>query len=83
MEKLQPTCDPEIFIEEKYEGYIRYRRINGERWELIGVCTGIGKCWEGANGPKPELDCPLTPTYKNDCCKFEINVLPNGDKIIL
>lgn len=64
-----PTSDPYVFIEEKREGYVRYRNLDGRRWEVHGVCDQRGHCWEGANGPKPELDSPVTPEFKG-CCPF-------------
>lgn len=65
-----PTCDPYVLIEEQYDGYVRYLRItDGRRWEVIGVCTQTGNCWQGAANPKPELDCPITPEFKG-CCPF-------------
>lgn len=70
-----PTCDPETFIEEKKEGYIRYINTEGKRWEVHGVCTQIGKCWEGAVSPKPELDCPVNEFFKNNCCPLKVVVL--------
>lgn len=76
---LEPTCDPYVFIEEKRIGYIRYREVvNGKitrRWEVHGICTGIGKCYEGANGEKPILDCPVSPEFKKDCCKLKVKTL--------
>lgn len=75
-ENLEPTCDPYVFIEEKSEGYIRYRCTDGRRWEVRGICTGIGKCWEGAIGPKPTLDCPVGPGWDEDyCCPLKVTVL--------
>jgi hypothetical protein len=79
---LKPTCDPYVFIEEIRYGYVRYRNLDGERWEVIGVCTGIGKCFEGAVGEKPTLDCPVRKGFKNNCCPLQIVELPHGDKII-
>jgi hypothetical protein len=69
MDELQLTCDPFVFIEEKREGYVRYRNTEGRRWEVHGVCDQRGDCWAGAVGPKPELDCPVTPEFKG-CCPF-------------
>lgn len=67
------------YIEEKREGYIRYVSAKGERWEVIGVCTNIGTCREGAASPMPELNCPITPSYNNECCPMTINVLNNAN----
>jgi hypothetical protein len=72
MKDLQPTCDPGVFIEEIYEGYVRYRSICNKRWEVHGICTGIGKCYEGAVNPKPSLDCPVAPGFKDNCCPLKI-----------
>jgi len=79
VEQLEPTCDPFVFIEERKIGYIRYREVqNGmitKRWEVHGICTGIGKCYEGAIGEKPILDCPVNEHFKNDCCPLKAIVL--------
>ena len=81
-EQLEPTCDPYVFIEEKRIGYVRYREIqNGEivkRWEVHGICTGKGKCYEGAANYKPILDCPVNEHFKNDCCPLKVHVLDYG-----
>lgn len=46
---LEPTCDPEIFIEEQRVGFIRYRRItDGRRWEVHGICDKRANCLVGA-----------------------------------
>lgn len=56
MAELQ-TNDPDTVIEEKHEGYVRYRRLStGERWEVSGVCDRRGDCLIGSvidtpNGP--------------------------------
>lgn len=67
---MQPTCDPFVFIEEQRPGYIRYQNLAGRRWEVIGTCIDLGFCYQGAAGPKPELDCPVTPEFKG-CCPFQ------------
>lgn len=68
---LTLTCDPYVFIEAKSGNYVRYRNVlTGRRWEVYGVCDKRGNCWEGAIGPAPELDCPVTPEFKG-CCPFE------------
>lgn len=77
--KLNPTCDPYVFIEEQREGYIRYQDTEGKRWEVHGICTGIGKCFEGAAGPKPELDCPVAPGFKDNCCPLKIVELESNN----
>lgn len=72
------TCDPYVFIEEQRDGYVRYfRTTDGKRWEVWGVCTDVGECYKGANGPKPELDCPVAPGFKG-CCDLKIVEL-DGD----
>lgn len=44
-----PTADPDVLLEERRDGYWRYRRIsNGERWEVRGVCDRRGHCLVGA-----------------------------------
>ena len=78
-EQLEPTCDPFVFIEERRVGYIRYHEVqNGviiKRWEVHGICTGIGKCYEGAANEKPILDCPVNEHFVNDCCPLKVFVL--------
>lgn len=77
---LEPTEDVYIYIEERRPpDYIRYVSAQGKRWEVIGVCTNVGNCWEGAVGGKPELDCPFSPEYKGGCCPMTINVLPDAN----
>lgn len=66
---LIPTCDPHVFIEDMRVGYFRYRNLEGRRWEVHGVCDRRGNCWQGAQNPAPELDCPVTPEFKG-CCPF-------------
>lgn len=67
---LQPTCDPFVLIEEQREGYVRYvRTTDGRRWEVHGTCDRRGHCWQGASGPAPTLDCPVTPEFQG-CCPF-------------
>lgn len=66
---LIPTCDPHVFIEDMRVGYFRYRNLDGRRWEVHGVCDRRGNCWQGAQNPAPELDCPVTPEFKG-CCPF-------------
>lgn len=82
------TCDPYIVIEEQREGYVRYRRTDGQRWEVNGVCDHNRACMVGAvvDGvlvetivqaralPTPELDCPVGPGFTG-CCPLEIVVL--------
>lgn len=66
---MQPTCDPFVWIEERGEGFVRYRNAAGRRWEVHGTCDKRGDCWQGAVGPAPTLDCPVTPEFTG-CCPF-------------
>lgn len=80
-----PTSDPHVFIEEQREGYVRYRCTDGRRWEVHGICDHRRDCMVGAvvDGvlietveqaralPKPDLDCPVGPGFK-DCCPLRI-----------
>lgn len=53
--QYSPTCDPDVVIEDKREGYCRYRRIStGDRWEVFGVCYMWGFCLIGANVWTPD-----------------------------
>lgn len=54
---MQPTADPDVFIEEQRPAdapaglaeYIRYRRVSdGRRWEVHGTCDRRGDCLVGA-----------------------------------
>lgn len=81
--KHEPTADPDIQIEERREGYIRYRHADGRRWEVRGTCDQRGDCLVGAviDGETVttlerahELalayvgpDAPVTPGFKG-CC---------------
>lgn len=79
------TADPNIVIEEKREGYVRYRRMDGARWEVHGICDDNRACMVGAivDGklietveqaralPTPELDCPVAPGFSG-CCPLEV-----------
>lgn len=76
---LERTEDVRIYIEEKRDGYVRYINTNGKRWEVIGTCTGIGTCYEGAASPQPTLDCPITEDFPNNCCPFTINVINDAN----
>lgn len=70
-----PTADPDVFIEEQREGYIRYQRTDGLRWEVHGICDGRGWCYEGAAEPAPEgLDVPVAPGFSG-CCPLKIIIL--------
>lgn len=39
------------------------------------MCNDCGKCWEGAQNPKPELDCPISETLDFEECTLTVNVL--------
>ena len=51
---LQPTVDPNIFIEDQRVGYIRYRQLDPttkrvtRSWEVYGTCDKRGDCLIGA-----------------------------------
>lgn len=46
---MEPTADPNIFIEARGDGWVRYRRVSdGRRWEVHGVCDRRGDCLIGA-----------------------------------
>jgi hypothetical protein len=46
---MEQTCDSDIIIEEKGEGYWIYRKLSsGERWRIDGVCDQRGDCLIGA-----------------------------------
>lgn len=46
---MMRTADPYILIEERREGYVRYRStLDGSRWEVEGTCDGRGDCLIGA-----------------------------------
>lgn len=80
-----PTLDPFVVIEEQRVGYTRYRRADGLRWEIVGVCDHRRDCMVGAVVddvlvesveqaralPTPELDCPVGPGFR-DCCPLEV-----------
>lgn len=42
------TADPNIWIEEQREGYVRYVNRDGRRWEVHGTCDRRGDCLIGA-----------------------------------
>lgn len=61
---LTPTCDPYVFIESQTPTSVVYVNPGqGLRWRVDGVCNKCGKCWEGAVGPAPVLDSPVTPEF--------------------
>lgn len=41
------TADPYVAIEEQRPGYVRYRNIDGRRWEVHGTCDYRGDCLIG------------------------------------
>jgi hypothetical protein len=44
-----PTADPDVVIEAKRSGYVRYRNTRtGRRWEVSGTCDRRGDCLIGA-----------------------------------
>lgn len=48
---MQPTIDPDIFIEYADATLTRYQRVStGERWEVHGTCNQCGLCVIGAVG---------------------------------
>lgn len=62
------TCDPTVIIVYQETDLIIYYQIETEEsWIIYGKCTDKGYCYEGAVNPKPELDCPVRPEFK-DCC---------------
>ncbi len=74
-----PTNDPYVHEEHRVPGvYVRYRNLDGRRWEVYGQCVGTGVC-EGT----PELDGPVdvnqvyTPEMKPcPVCGLEFKDLP-------
>jgi hypothetical protein len=85
---LERTTDPHVLIEERRDGYTRYRNAGGLRWEVVGVCDHNRACMVGAvvGGvlvetveqaralPTPALDCPVGPGFSG-CCDLRIEVL--------
>lgn len=72
---MTPTVDPSVVIEEEHPGYVRYRRDDGVRWEVRGVCDYRGDCLVGSVDPllgprEQRLDVPVTPEF-NGCCPLE------------
>lgn len=46
---MEPTTDPDVFIEKRTNEYVRYRRISDEcRWEVHGKCDKRGDCLIGS-----------------------------------
>jgi hypothetical protein len=77
---LTETCDPFVYIEASSAGYVRYRNLDGRRWEVFGVCDQRGLCWDGAVGEKPTLDCPVTPEFSG-CCPFSFIELDSVEAV--
>ena len=49
MRRSSKTADLDVVLEERREGYWRYRRISdGLRWEVRGHCDKRGDCLVGA-----------------------------------
>lgn len=44
----EPTSDRHVVIEERSDGYVRYRSDDGRRWEVRGECDRRGNCLVGA-----------------------------------
>ena len=85
-EGLLPTYDPDVFIEEEYPGYVRYRNILGRRWEVLGKCDYRGDCLVGSvgapTGPRESrMDVPVSPEFKG-CCPFVIKELACADNLL-
>jgi hypothetical protein len=79
------TVDPHVVIEEQRSGYVRYRRDDGRRWEVHGICDHRGDCIVGAVIDGHEVtaeeapvlakayagpDVPVLPGFKG-CCPLE------------
>lgn len=46
---MERTIDPDVVVEERRDGYVRYRNVtSGRRWEVHGECVKIGRCMVGA-----------------------------------
>jgi hypothetical protein len=45
---MEKTADPDIVIESRGNDWIRYRRSDGRRWEVHGICDRRGDCLVGA-----------------------------------
>lgn len=70
-----PTADPGVVIEDQWPGYVRYRRVDGYRWEVYGTCPQRGTCMVGAAStdigwlPRSQrLDIPVLPGLTCDPC---------------
>jgi hypothetical protein len=69
---LIPTIDPRIFIEERRDGYVRYRRSDGLRWEVHGYCIRLGNCLIGAVIQTP--DGPVQVTSHEHIKQLQANL---------
>ena len=50
-----PTADPDVFIEARTLGYVRYwRKVDGRRWEVWGRCDRRGDCLIGVAVQAPD-----------------------------
>ena len=48
-EVTERTQDPDVVIEARDPGFVRYRNtVTGRRWEVHGRCTGVARCIVGA-----------------------------------
>lgn len=88
---MELTSDPRVRIEERRDGYVRYLRDDGVRWEVYGVCDRRGDCLVGAvidgreltradvdaltGRPDSQLDVPVTPAF-GGCCPLVGRWLP-------
>lgn len=45
---LEPTCEPDVFIIDRSDDVIVYRRQSGRTWSVRGVCDRRGHCMVGA-----------------------------------
>lgn len=45
---MEPCYGGDTWIEEQRPGYVRYRRVDGRRWEVHGTCDRRGDCLVGA-----------------------------------
>ena len=85
---MELTLDPDVVIEERSPGYVRYRNvISGRHWEVFGTCIWTdpetwGPCGDGTTDPVPgppegRLDIPVTPDFTG-CCPFRYVELDPG-----
>jgi hypothetical protein len=71
------TVDPDVVIEEQYEGYVRYRHTDGRRWEVRGICDRRGDCLIGA-----VIDTSAGPVQIRDHAHLEeLKALLGRDRI--